>query len=101
MINKHLNLPINDMKITSIVNGYSQQLIPSISNEHFKKILTELDNIRNDDISEYDDDIICDIYDNLYKSCKNQLSHFFMDKTILNSGQSFGELCQWLLTIGY
>ena len=87
------------MKITSIIKGYSQQLIPSISNENFKKILIELDNIRNDDISEYDDDIICDIYDNLHKSCKGQLSSFIKDKSILNSGQCFGDLCQWLLNI--
>lgn len=99
MINNHLNLPIDDIKITSIIKGYSQQLIPSVSNENFKKILIELDNIRNDDISEYDDDIICDIYDNLHKSCNRQLSSFLKDKTILNSGQSFGDLCNWLLNI--
>ena len=99
MINNHLNLSIDDMKITSIIKGYSQQLIPSISNENFKKILIELDNIRNDDISEHDDDIISDIYDNLYKSCESQLSSFLKDKTILNSGHYFGNLCQWLLSI--
>ncbi len=99
MINNYLNLHIDDVRITSIIKGYSQQLIPRISNDNFKKILIELDNIRNDDISEYDDDIICDIYDNLHKSCKEQLSSFIKDKTTLNSGQSFGDLCQWLLII--
>lgn len=99
MTNNHLNLPIDDMKITSILIGYSQQLIPSISNEHFKKILIELDNIRNDDISESDDDLICDIYDNLSKSCPNQLAYFKNDTTLLNSGESFGALVDWLMLI--
>ena len=101
MTNNHLNLPIDDMKITSIIKGYSQQLIPSISNEHFKKILIELDNIRNDDISEYDDNLICDIYDSLSKSCPNQLAYFKNDTTILNSGESFGALVDWLIKIDW
>lgn len=99
MNNNYLNLPIDDMQITVIINRHKARLKPSVSSEDFKKIIIELDNIRNDNLSESDDDLISDIYNSVHRKFTKQINDLSEDVTLLNSGQTFGELISFLKNI--
>jgi hypothetical protein len=90
----------DDMQITAIINGYKLRLKSSISSEAFKKIIIELDNINNDNLSEHDDDLICDIYNSLNKKFSEYINGLLEDTTELNSGQTFGQLMNFIKHIG-
>lgn len=95
MKNDYLNLSVDDMKITEIINNYKKLLTPNISYDEFKRVLIELDNIRNKYLSEYDEEIISNIYKNLNKKCDKQITHFLCDKTPITEG-NFGDLMHFL-----
>ena len=99
-MNNYLGLDTDDMMITQIINKLSKSIKPTMSNEDFKKTIIELDNIQNDELSEYDEDLIAEVYNNLNKKMGSHISHHLTDTTIVN-GQTFGQLMRFLLTIGY
>ena len=98
MMNNDLNLPVDDMKITSIIKSLKSQLKSSISMSDFKKVMIELDNIQDDNLSEYDD-MIADIYNSVSKKCDTQIRYFLTDPTMVN-GQTFGDLMKQIIDIG-
>lgn len=100
-MNDYLNLETDDMEITNIIKQYKKQIQPTMSFGEFKKVITELDNIQNDELSEYDEGLICKILENLNKKMNKHIKHFLKDKSSLNSGQTFGELMNFILKTGY
>lgn len=97
-MNTYLNLERDDMMITEIINDLKKKLKPSISNEEFKSVVIELDNIDNSELCEYDEEIIAKIYNNLNKKCMSQINHFIGDTTPINGQafQTFGQLMNFL-----
>lgn len=100
MKNNYLNLNIDDIQITKIINNLIKKLKSNISNSDFKKIIIELDSIHNDYLSDEDDDLICDCYDTLQFKCSKQIEHFITDTTPLLRGCNFGEFMNFLKYIG-
>lgn len=100
MKNEYLGIEIDDMQITDIINNLNNRLKPSMSNEEFKEVITELDNIQSGLLSEYDEDIIADIYNNLYTRVPNQIEYYKKDTTMIN-GQTFSQLMRFFSTVGW
>ena len=95
-MNSYLNLPTDDMKITEIIQGHIKKLNKKSSLEDFKTALIEIDNIRESELCEYDDDMICDLYNSLYRKCSSHIDSLKNDTTVLNSGQTVGDLVSFI-----
>lgn len=73
-----------------------------MSDSDFIKYLLKLDNIDSitNMISEYDDDVLADFYDNLYNVCKRQIDNNMNNNTMLvNRNETIGEFMYFLKMI--
>ena len=102
MKNNYLNLYVDDIKITNIIFNLLSKYNSNMSNQDFKNNIIEIDNIQSDDLSEYDDDLICDFYDNkLSKICKKQIDFYLKDNTMMTRGEKFCDYMRFIKGINY
>ena len=74
-----------------------------MSNEDFRKVIIELDEIYHGSpsgLSELDDDLISDTYNKLFKKCKTQIISLSNDRTMLKRGETISEFMHFLQTVG-
>ncbi len=100
MRNNYLNLDIDDLKITQIIKSEIKKLNPSMTFDEFKKVVIELDNIRDSELTEDDEDLICDVFNNMNKKLSSHLRHHLQDTSMTSGGITFGEFSEWLLSMG-
>jgi hypothetical protein len=93
MVNRYLNLKINDPKIADTINKLRKHLKSSTPKDKFKSAVIELDNISSSFLSEQDDMSTAKIFRYLNRKCSAQIEFFKNDRTPIN-GQTFGELMQ-------
>lgn len=101
-MNTYLNLEEDSLEITKVIKKELSKLKPTISNEDFKKVIIELDEIDNGSssgLSEVDEHLIADTYNKLYKKCKNQITSLSNDNTMLKRGETISEFMRFLSLI--
>ena len=90
MVNTYLNLSHDDMAITKVINNTISNFNSNMPESEFKRLIIELDNIYDGSLSEFDEDIICDFQNNLYRMYPKLVDRFVGDNTPMN-GQTLGE----------
>lgn len=91
MKHTYLNLDVDDIKISSIIEAHISKFNKAISIEDFKKAIVELDLIDNGQLCEYDDDTISECYNNLGYICDAQIKTLMSDTHMLQRGSTIGE----------